>query len=74
MHVFLNDRLTFSMDYFDKKTKDLLVSGTTPSLIIGGSTSPMNAGNVSNKGWEFELDGGTVSVVSTMVCVLILQL
>ena len=27
MHVFLNDRLTFSMDYFDKKTKDLLVSG-----------------------------------------------
>lgn len=52
---FLNDRLTFSMDYFDKKTKDLLVSGTTPSLIIGGSTSPMNAGNISNKGWEFEL-------------------
>ena len=52
---FLNDRLTFSMDYFDKKTKDLLVSGTTPSLIIGGSTSPMNAGNVSNKGWELEL-------------------
>lgn len=52
---FLNDRLTFSVDYFDKKTKDLLVAGTTPSLIIGGSTSPMNAGNVSNKGWEFEL-------------------
>lgn len=52
---FLRDRLTFSMDYFEKKTKDLLVSGTTPSLVIGGSTSPMNAGNVSNKGWEFEL-------------------
>ena len=51
---FLNDRLTSSMDYFDKKTKDLLVSGTTPSLIIGGSTSPMNAGNVTNKGFEFE--------------------
>lgn len=52
---FFNDRLTLSVDYFDKKTKDLLVSGTTPSLIIGGRTSPMNAGNVSNKGWEFEL-------------------
>lgn len=52
---FFNDRLTFSMDYFDKKTKDLLVTGTTPSLIIGGTTSPMNAGNVSNKGWELEL-------------------
>ncbi|WP_418696852.1 SusC/RagA family TonB-linked outer membrane protein [Bacteroides sp.] len=52
---FLRDRLTFGMDYFDKKTKDLLVWGTTPSLVVGGATSPMNAGNVSNKGWEFEL-------------------
>lgn len=52
---FLRDRLTFSLDYFDKKTKDLLVWNTTPSLSVGGSTSPMNAGNVSNKGWEFEL-------------------
>ena len=43
------------MDYYDKKTKDLLITGTKPSLIIGGSTSPINAGNVSNKGWEFEL-------------------
>jgi TonB-linked SusC/RagA family outer membrane protein len=51
----LKERLTFSMDYFEKKTKDLLVTGTTPSLIIGGTTSPMNAGNVSNHGWEFEL-------------------
>ena len=50
-----NDRLTFSVDWFNKKTKDLLVTGTTPSLIIGGTTSPINAGNVSNKGVEFEL-------------------
>lgn len=52
---FLRDRLTFSLDYFNKKTKDLLVNGTTPSLTIGGTMSPINAGNVSNKGWEFEL-------------------
>lgn len=52
---FLNGRLTFGLDYFDKKTKDLLVWGTTPSLIIGGVTSPINAGDVSNRGWEFEL-------------------
>lgn len=51
----LKQRLIFSVDYFEKKTKDLLVTGTTPSLIIGGTTSPMNAGNVSNHGWEFEL-------------------
>ncbi len=48
-------RLNFSADYFSKKTKDLLVYGTTPSLVIGGSTSPINAGNVSNKGFEFEI-------------------
>lgn len=43
------------MDWFNKKTKDLLITGTTPSLIIGGTTSPINAGNVSNKGFEFEI-------------------
>ncbi len=51
----LRDRLMFSVDYFEKKTKDLLVWNTTPSLIIGGTTSPLNAGNVINKGFEFEL-------------------
>lgn len=50
-----NDRLTLSVDWYDKKTKDLLVSGTTPSLIVGGTVSPINAGNVSNRGWEIEL-------------------
>ncbi len=50
-----NDRLTLSVDWYDKKTKDLLVSGTTPSLIVGGTVSPINAGNVSNRGWEVEL-------------------
>lgn len=53
--IALDSRLTFSMDYFNKKTKDLLIWNTTPSLEIGGSTSPINAGNVSNKGLEFEL-------------------
>lgn len=52
---FLRNRLGFSVDWYTKKTKDLLVNGTIPSLIVGGTTSPMNAGNVSNKGWEVEL-------------------
>lgn len=52
---FLRNRLGFSVDWYTKKTKDLLVNGTLPSLIVGGTTSPMNAGNVSNKGWELEL-------------------
>ena len=53
--VLMSGRMTFGIDYYIKKTKDLLVWGTTPSLIIGGSTSPINAGNVENKGFEFEL-------------------
>ena len=52
---FLRNRLGFSVDWYSKKTKDLLVNGTIPSPIVGGTTSPMNAGNVSNKGWEIEL-------------------
>jgi len=53
--ILLGGRMTFGVDYFIKKTKDLLVWNTTPSLIIGGSTSPINAGNVENKGFELEL-------------------
>ena len=50
-----NDRLSISIDYFNKKTKDLLVTGITPSLSVGGTLSPINAGNVTNKGFEFEI-------------------
>ena len=53
--ILMGGRLTFGIDYFIKKTKDLLVWNTTPSLVIGGSTSPINAGNVENKGFEFDL-------------------
>lgn len=52
---FLRNRLGLTVDWYQKKTKDLLVNGTVPSLIIGGNTSPMNAGNVKNEGWEIEL-------------------
>ncbi len=54
MHFF-DGRLAFDADYFIKKTRDLLVSDTTPSLEVGGATSPINAGNVLNKGFELEL-------------------
>jgi len=51
---FLQDRLVMGADYFIKKTKGLLIQGATPSYEIGGTTSPINAGNVENKGFEFE--------------------
>lgn len=52
---FFNDRLSFSMDYYVKKTCDLIVQGSSPTLTIGNTVSPVNAGDVENKGFEFEL-------------------
>lgn len=48
------DRLTFTMDYFNKKTKDL-ITDNTPPLESGNAASPINGGNVRNRGFEFEL-------------------
>ncbi len=54
---YFKDRLTFSVDYFIKKTKDLIMddANLTVSTIVGNSPSPLNAGNIENKGFEFEL-------------------
>ncbi|MGM9792401.1 MAG: SusC/RagA family TonB-linked outer membrane protein [Candidatus Cryptobacteroides sp.] len=52
---FLNNRLTFSADWFVKETKDLIVTGITPSTVVGNTASPVNAGNIKNTGLEFEL-------------------
>ena len=50
----LGDRLTVGLDYYDKRTKDLLVSVTTPPELGVGSTI-INGGGVLNRGLEFEL-------------------
>ena len=51
---FLNNRLTFSVDYFNKQTKDLLFSISVPTE-LGATSSTVNGGRVLNTGWEFEL-------------------
>lgn len=48
------NRLSIGFDYYEKKTKDLLVS-ITPPYETGVASTAVNAGNVSNKGLEFEL-------------------
>ena len=48
------DRLSFTVDYYIKKTKDLLTLGTPP-LIAGNAATTVNAGNVENRGFEFDL-------------------
>lgn len=51
---FLRNRLSFSFDYFDKRTRDLLVS-IAPIPEIGVNSTYVNAGSVTNTGLEFEL-------------------
>ena len=51
----MNSRLTVTADYIQKKTKDLIVSGIKASTVVGNSFSPVNAGNITNKGFELEL-------------------
>jgi hypothetical protein len=53
------DRLVFRPILQPRKTKDLLVA-TTPPLETGVSSTTINAGNVHNHGFEFEL------VITTM--------
>ena len=51
---FLNNRLTFSVDYFDKRTKDLLFRvAVDPALGVDRTT--VNGGSILNSGLEFEL-------------------
>ena len=52
--AFLNNRFNFTVDYYKKTTKDLLTDGNAP-LIAGNTLRTKNAGNVVNRGWEFEL-------------------
>ena len=49
---FLNERLTFSAEYFIKNTRDILLD--IPVGAAYGLSAPVqNAGSVQNKGWEF---------------------
>lgn len=51
----LDQRLTLSVEYYSRKTKDILLQLPIP-LVIGLDPSTQNAGNVENKGWDFSLD------------------
>ncbi|MEM6379369.1 MAG: SusC/RagA family TonB-linked outer membrane protein, partial [Bacteroidota bacterium] len=49
---FWNDKMTLSVDYFDKKTKDLLV-GSLPTPVFAGASGPAsNAASMTNTGLE----------------------
>lgn len=52
---FLKDRITFTAEYYDKTTKDLLLNALLPPT-TGYLQAFKNIGKVSNRGFEFTLN------------------
>lgn len=50
----LNNKLALTIDYFQKKTFDILYN-VSVSRMLGAYPSSTNAGEVKNAGWDFEL-------------------
>ncbi|MDR0982323.1 MAG: TonB-dependent receptor [Culturomica sp.] len=53
---FLNDRLTVGIDYYNKTTKDLLVTNVPLSPEVTTQSYVDNAGKINNQGLEVELN------------------
>ncbi len=56
----LNDKLSFSIDYYNKNTKDLLLNKAIP-LYNGGGSQLVNLGEVNNKGLELSVSANAVN-------------
>ncbi len=54
--MFLGGAITASVDWFDKRTKDLLFRPSVES-VYGNEAAYQNLGEISNKGWEFQTTG-----------------
>lgn len=54
--AFLNNRISGTMDYYVKDTKDMLLSVALPGHIGMMYSSPDNVGQVRNQGFEFSAD------------------
>jgi TonB-linked SusC/RagA family outer membrane protein len=57
---FFNDRLSGSLELYDTKTSDLLLSRLIP-ITSGYSSILQNVGSTRNKGWELTLSGSIVN-------------
>lgn len=54
------DRLGGTVDYYDKKTTDLLMNVPIPDYVGGGDITS-NVGSIRNKGFEVLLNGGIIN-------------
>lgn len=52
--AFLNNRLTVTGDWFDKRSKDIQMKKPMPD-VLGLQVPDQNIGEVSNKGWELSI-------------------
>jgi len=55
----LNDKLSFSADYYNKKTSDLLLNSPLP-FTSGFGQSTINLGDIRNKGFEFGIQANSL--------------
>lgn len=55
IEIGLWDKLTMTVDLFDEKRKDILMTPNTTSSIAGASFNALNMGRTKNHGYELEL-------------------
>ncbi|UXX81280.1 TonB-dependent receptor [Reichenbachiella carrageenanivorans] len=58
---FLNDDLTLTVDYFDIKTKDMILNPPLPATGSVATPPYLNVGEMQNKGLEFAIGYGNFS-------------
>jgi len=58
---FLNNDLTFSVDVYNKATKDMIIASPPPSTAIDANAPYINAGKVTNKGIDMNVGYGNFS-------------
>ena len=51
----LNNRLSLTFDWYESKTKELVGPGQALPAILGAPVPRTNSGEVTTRGWEFEL-------------------
>lgn len=56
----LKGRMTFTTDYYNKKTSNLLYNNEIPKE-TGKTSSTINLGKIQNTGWEFTLGGTPIA-------------
>lgn len=57
---FLNDRITFIFDYYDRRTSDLLTNLALPGY-TGFNSVRTNLGTFENKGYEFSVNANIIN-------------